>query len=261
MKHVKRYGWLLLVVSLAQAKPQTQDELLLSDTEFGLQELTGNNFDLLYFLPDDAPRALRVIRGLIMCAKKEIKAALFRLTEPSIARALIDAHKRGVAVEVVVDPGALEAGHYSKVMQLVKAEVPVYCYQTTDLFPLSKAGKASYQTIMHHKTLVLDVDEQKIVVFGSLNLTHAGFNGNEECVALRNASAVVQAFEEHLDKLKRRSEQLSAEQITSRHKKSVPVVVEQSVGLASASEKSTGLVGRVIAQGVPYIKRVLRVVH
>jgi phosphatidylserine/phosphatidylglycerophosphate/cardiolipin synthase-like enzyme len=260
-----------------QAKPLTQEETQLSDTEFALQELKKSSYDLVYFLPDDAMRALRVIRGLIYTSKKEIKAALFRLTEQSIAKALIEAHNRGVAVELVIDPGALDTTQYSKVAQLIKAGVPVYQYQTTDLFSLAKTKitKPGYQTIMHHKTVVLDVDTQKIVIFGSLNLTHAGFNGNEECVAFRNSPHVVQAFEDHLAKLKNRSEQLimpqksSAVLIQELLTETKPVTKSQPVHLPTEQKalmvrpqhQIVNLVARVVAQTVPLLKRVLKVVH
>lgn len=207
----------------SNARPLTSHEELLTPEAFALQELETCNYDALFFLPDSTRRAHKLIRGLIEREQMAIKAALFRLTDSALTKALIEAHKRGVTVEVVVDPGALESGHYSKVFQLLKAGIPVYQYQTTELLPLSKKP-STYQTIMHHKTFIFEktVGNHTIVVFGSLNPTHAGFNGNEEVVAIRNAASIVQEFKEQFKKIKKRSALLIAADIPEKTKKRIP---------------------------------------
>lgn len=214
-----KYLYLLYVVWCGDihAKPLTAEEATLTPSEFAAQELK-NKYDVIYFLPDNAAQAKKTIIGLIDQEKKTIRAALFRLTEPTITKALIDAHKRGVDVEVIIDPGALGSNYYSKVGQLLKEGIKVYVYQTTGLISaLAKDGiskndlnDTKYQTIMHHKTLILNctIGGKPIVTYGSLNLTHAGFSGNEELVAIRNDRYIVAQFQDQFEHLKKRSYRL-----------------------------------------------------
>lgn len=247
----KRIVFLLVCwVSQSCSRPLTSQEELLSSEAFALQELVSCQYDALFFLPDDTRRAHKIILGLIDQEQKAIRAALFRITDNAITKALIAAHKRGVFVEVVIDPGALEKGHYSKVFQLLKAGVIVYQYQTTELLPLSKKP-SGYQTIMHHKTFIFDrtVGNHTVAVFGSLNPTHAGFNGNEEVVAIRNAAAIVNEFKQQFEKIKNRSAYLVATDVPEKSKKK------------RVSQQKTGAV-TTLARGMHTVARVCkRIVH
>ncbi len=206
--------------SVLAAEPLTLSEEDLSPEEFALQEMLAQKYDAIYFLPDDARRAHKIMAGLIKHEQESIKAALFRLTDSTITKELIKAHERNVLVQVIVDPGALESGHYSKVAQLVKAGIEVYLYQTTGLLPLSKKQN-DYQTIMHHKTFIFanTVGGYAIVSSGTLNPTHAGFNGNEEVVTMRNKESFVEKFNRQFEKMKKRSELLTLTDVPAKIKK------------------------------------------
>ncbi len=172
--------------------------------------------DSFFFTPDEAFTLKQIIVGLIDAETAMIKLALFRLTDSDIAQALIDAHKRGVAIELLIDAGGLTLGHYSKASALESHDIPIFVYQPVSLFTSKnqkKKGKqeSSYQSIMHHKTFIFyNTIGGSVVVCGSLNPTYAAFHGNEEMVVIRNNNELVAKWKQHFEKLKKRCHQRSA---------------------------------------------------
>ncbi len=164
--------------------------------------------DSFFFTPDQSQDLKYILVGLIDSEKKMIKAALFRLTDNDITQAIIDAHKRGVLVEIVVDSGALNIDQYSKISVLESYSIPIFVYQSVDLLKnkLKKKTKIKkYQSIMHHKTFIFsDTIGGSVIVCGSLNPTYAAFHGNEEMVIIRNNSIFFEKWNKHFEKLKKR---------------------------------------------------------
>ncbi len=181
---------------------------------FARDHLLSENFshngivDTFFFTPDQSKDLKYTLIGLIDSEKKMIKAALFRLTDSDIAEAIIDAYKRGVLVELVVDADALNIAQYSKVSALESYDIPIFVYQPIDLFrkKLNKKTKVKkYQSIMHHKTFILcNTIGGSVVVSGSLNPTYAAFHGNEEMVIIRNNVVFFEKWNNHFEKLKKR---------------------------------------------------------
>ena len=75
----------------------------------------------VFFSPDDA--VAEELITLIQKETKSIKAAVYSLMHQGIAKALIDAHKRGVSVEVIVDPCSIRAR--APVKKMGSAHVPI----------------------------------------------------------------------------------------------------------------------------------------
>jgi phosphatidylserine/phosphatidylglycerophosphate/cardiolipin synthase-like enzyme len=173
--------------------------------------------DLVLFAPDEGRIYKSILRGLIQATAPEgtIKVAAFRFTEKEIAADLIEAHNRGVSVEIVFDPGAVTATFYSLAFTLSEAGIAVFQYQPVGLTPVSQRNgedgevvqRIAYPTIMHQKTMIFKntCGGKNIVAFGSLNFTTAGCYGNEEAVQVRNKPEVINAFAAHFEKLKKRS--------------------------------------------------------
>src|SRR5258708_6066587 len=95
--------------------------------------------------------ALPLVIDTIRSAKSSIAVAAYAFTSKPISVALLDAHKRGVKVAVVVDAGEAAKG-YSAARFLANQGVPV-------------RTNARY-AIHHHKFLVVD---QATVQTGSFN--------------------------------------------------------------------------------------------
>ena len=76
-----------------------------------------------FFSPDDQVR--EPLLSLIALEKKGISVAIYTLTDKKIANALIQASRRGIRVECVVDR-SYGTDRYSKVDQLANAAIPVW---------------------------------------------------------------------------------------------------------------------------------------
>ena len=123
----------------------------------------GNQTVDLFFLPRNH-KALDKLKFLIRSAKKSIKIAMFTWTRLDIAKTVIDASRRGVKVEVVID-GHSSIGASSKVMDYLKEN--------------GISAKASRgDGLLHHKMMIVD---DRILVNGSTNWTKAAFNDNDDC--------------------------------------------------------------------------------
>ena len=173
-----------------------------------------------FFTPDEAYTLKQILVGLIDAEKTMIQLALFRLTDHDIAQALIDAHKRGVAIELIIDAGGVDLGHYSKVSALESHGITILVYQPVALFSSkqvkkkNRAKETTYQSIMHHKTFIFyNTIGGEVAVCGSLNPTYAAFHGNEEMVIIRNNLLLVERWKKHFEKLKKRCQQRSLKEI------------------------------------------------
>lgn len=119
----------------------------------------------LWLLPDPRGHALGELRKKIRNANRSIKIALFTFTHPGLIEEVIDAHKRGIQVSIVVDLHS-GLGASSKAIDLLRtAGVPVLLSQGIQL--------------LHHKFIY--IDEQTLVT-GSANWTKAAFYKNSDCI-------------------------------------------------------------------------------
>jgi phosphatidylserine/phosphatidylglycerophosphate/cardiolipin synthase-like enzyme len=125
------------------------------------------------FSPDRG--ATELVVKTIGEAKQSIRVAAYSFTSKPIAEALLDAHKRGIDVEVVVDKSNVTA-RYTAALYLANQGVPV---------------RVDYRyAIMHDKFITVDgvtVEE------GSFNYTAAAENRNaENVVVLHNPGVAAQ---------------------------------------------------------------------
>lgn len=131
---------------------------------------------------DDAEGALlRVISG----ARKSIRVQAFLFTSRPLARALIDAHHRGVDVAVLADREMALKGENGQLSQLAAAGIPVWL-------------EVRYASA-HNKILLVDAtDEHNVVVTGSYNYTYSAQARNaENILILRGNAALARAYLEN----------------------------------------------------------------
>ncbi|RLJ67495.1 phospholipase D family nuclease [Sulfurisoma sediminicola] len=113
---------------------------------------------------DDAEGALLRVLGE---ARQTIYVQAFLLTSRTLGRALIDAHRRGVAVAVLADREMVANGDNSQIPKLVEAGIPVWL-------------EVRYQSA-HNKIVLIDPEEaHPIVVTGSYNFTFSAQARNAE---------------------------------------------------------------------------------
>lgn len=133
------------------------------------------------FSPGDAESL--VVRA-ITTAKHTIRLAAYSFTSKPIATALVDASKRGVDVQVVVDKSQRTA-HYTSATFLADMGIPVRV--------------DSRYAIMHNKFVVID---GRTVETGSFNYTSAAtFKNAENVIVLNNSVTVAATYTDEWNRL------------------------------------------------------------
>jgi len=132
--------------------------------------------------------SLEVVVQSIRLAKNELLVACYEFTSKEIARELIAAKRRGVAVSVVADQKEAYS-RASTIPLLVNAGIPVY----TD---------AQY-AIMHNKTICID---RQSLELGSFNYTEAAVKRNaENALLLKDLPQLAQQYVAEWERLKAES--------------------------------------------------------
>ena len=128
--------------------------------------------------------ATRAVVSFILSAKKSIKVAAYSFTSPDIAKALVDAHKNGVEVHVVLDKSS-ETGRYSSATFLENEKVPLRINHR--------------YAIMHSKYIIVD---DVSVETGSFNYTKAAEKNNaENLIVLRDNPSVATQYNNNWQRL------------------------------------------------------------
>lgn len=131
-----------------------------NSTQNSIKKLDGSTIEV-YFLPQDKAITRRVI-PLVNSAKKSIYIPAFLITHKELTTALINSHKRGVNVKIILDATNTSVRH-STIKELKKAGIPVKIE--------NYAGK------LHSKVIIID---EKYVITGSTNFSNSGENKNDE---------------------------------------------------------------------------------
>lgn len=151
------------------------------------------------FAPDHSLRA--ALRHLIKHEQESISVAVFAFTDGPIARELIQAHKRGVKIELMTDPTCLRSQH-QKIDSLREAGIPIYVYKSE----LSK-GPSS---IMHNKFAIFSksIQDKTILWTGSFNFTKSGSDFNQENVLVLDDAKIIKQYADQFERLRGRTEKL-----------------------------------------------------
>jgi len=133
----------------------------------------------VYFSPSPEPE--RAILHTLYSAQKFVYAALYQLTDPEIADALLEIARRGIELKILLDD---EPSKGSKGCLLLSAGIAVKQYVDSG--------------IMHHKFAVVDGER---VLTGSYNWTTSAQTRNEENLLVIESPHLAQAFESEFSKL------------------------------------------------------------
>lgn len=111
------------------------------------------------------------VEGLIVevlgDAKKQIRVQAYLLTSSNIAQALIDAHRRGIDVQILADADQFRRGELSKLPELADAGIAVWL-------------ETKYQNA-HNKILLIDAQTaDATLITGSYNFTWSAQHKNAE---------------------------------------------------------------------------------
>jgi len=137
----------------------------------------------VYFSPHGG--ATKAVVHELGIAKQEILVLAYSFTSVPIAKALVDAHKRGVKVTVVLDKSQ-RSEKYTSATFVANAGIPTYIDDK--------------HAIAHNKIMIID---QATIITGSFNFTRAAEEKNaENLLVIRGDQGLVKKylanFEEHL---------------------------------------------------------------
>ncbi len=132
-----------------------------------------------------------VLLGLIISEKEAIIGAHYRLTDKDIIQALVDAKRRKVHVELILDQGCL-TDKYQKIDLLKKAGIIIH------------VPKGSY--LMHNKLFLFqrNIYNKAIIWSGSANITGVGLKKNCENVLVWENPMDYKLYRQQFEQLKKR---------------------------------------------------------
>jgi phosphatidylserine/phosphatidylglycerophosphate/cardiolipin synthase-like enzyme len=152
-------------------------------------DLTPSNTQV-YFSPNGG--CTEAITKEIDRAKTDIFVQAYSFTSAPIAKALLNAHKRGVKVQAILDKSQKTA-KYSSATFLYNAGVPTFI--------------DAKHAIAHNKIMIID---RETVITGSFNFTKAAENSNAENLLVIKNKEIAKAYldnwsrhKEHADKYER----------------------------------------------------------
>jgi len=123
----------------------------------------------------------------IETAKKELLVAVYAFTNDDLAGALVQAKKRGVMVQVILDREFDRSNDNSKGRFLDAQKIPL---RRISAAPKQPAEKES--GLMHQKFAVID---RRTVFTGSYNWTHSAENRNDENLLIfRDAGPLAEEY-------------------------------------------------------------------
>lgn len=138
--------------------------------------VAGNARVEIAFTPGDD--AAEMIIAAISAARRQVLVQAFSFTHDGIARALIDAHGRGVEVRLIADREQTENLERGLVPRLARAGVPVWL-------------DGEHQSA-HNKVMIVD---GATVITGSFNFTNAAqYRNAENVVFLSGNAALAEAY-------------------------------------------------------------------
>ena len=141
----------------------------------------------VYFSPRGGCTA--AIVDAIQAAKTEVLVQAYSFTSTPIAKALVDAHKRGVHVEIVLDRSQRSTKKYGSADFTAHAGIPTYI--------------DAAHAIAHNKIMVID---KSIVITGSFNFTKAAETNNAENLLLIRSKELAKTYIENWERHKEHSE-------------------------------------------------------
>lgn len=138
-----------------------------------------------YYFPRGGQKAQPQLIKIINSSEKNLDIAIYSLTDKQVCSAIIQAHKRGVAVRLISDREQ-SSGQYQKaiIKQIHNAGIPVKIDTHTG--------------IMHLKVTIAD---QKTATTGSFNYTKSAEESNDEVFVVINDEKTAQDFEAQFNRM------------------------------------------------------------
>lgn len=145
-----------------------------------------------FFTPHDDLTSIFI--SMVNAEQKSIHGAIYMFTDKKIAQALINAKKRGVDVQIIIDQISMSS--YGKGKFLQENNVPVYVHRTEEFNPYTMA-------LMHHKFFIFESNKENrsFLWTGSWNCTLRATTYNDENVILLDDELIIKQYQNCFQKL------------------------------------------------------------
>lgn len=149
----------------------------------------------VFFTPQDDLTALCI--AMIESERTSIYGAMYMFTDKKVAHALINAKKRGVHVEIILDQISMVGSGKGSLLQ--EHGIPVIVHRTQAFNPYTMA-------LMHHKFFIFGCNQQhkSLVWTGSWNCTLRATIHNDENVIVLDDESIITRYLETFLRLKTR---------------------------------------------------------
>ncbi len=138
-----------------------------------------------YYFPRAGQKAQPQLLKIIGSSKKSLDIAIYCLTDPQIADAIVQAKKRSVTVRVLTDHDQSTTKDQKALLSSIKkAGIPI--------------KMNSHSGIMHLKVTIAD---QSVVTTGSYNYTKAANTINDEVFVVLNSTTAAGDFEKEFNRM------------------------------------------------------------
>jgi phosphatidylserine/phosphatidylglycerophosphate/cardiolipin synthase-like enzyme len=164
--------------------------LLAAPTTHAKSLILNNAPTQVYFSPDGG--CTEAIVKEIINAKSEILVQAYSFTSTPIAKALVDAHKRGVKVEAILDKSQ-RSEKYSSATFLANSRIPTFI--------------DARHAIAHNKIMIID---QSMVITGSFNFTKAAEEKNAENLLIIKPKELAAIYTGNWNRHRKHSERYEA---------------------------------------------------
>ena len=148
-----------------------------------------------FFSPRDNVR--QILIDHIAKETKGIHCAAYRLTDPLITKALLEAYERGIKITLVIDKEGFSATH-SKLLYLFSKNIPVFIYPPI-IFDREEK-KQPREGLMHNKFICFE--SQETVITGSFNYTKSAQEINQENILIVEDPATYTTYMNQFNYLK-----------------------------------------------------------
>jgi mitochondrial cardiolipin hydrolase len=154
-----------------------------------------------FFTPED--NITEILTELIKEEKNKIQVAMYYLSEYRIIKELIEAKKRDITVEVIIDNICVTKLNMNNLHKLADCNIPLKVFNI-------KALKGN-SPIMHHKYFIFEnnVDGKSILTTGSFNCTYTAQAKNKENLIITENLSLISKFQKNFAQLKEQVKDLA----------------------------------------------------
>lgn len=145
--------------------------------------------------------------GLIDSEKTALTGAFYDLGNRHIVDAMVNAKKRGVDADIIIDPGALQKG--VGIATLVDGGIEPF------IFEPGESELVPYSPIMHQKNLIFTnaLDGREVIATGSMNFTSRGPKENFNNLVITEKKETIIPFLAEHNRLKQKSHKITQREI------------------------------------------------